>query len=79
MTIAEVERYYGAQAAAWVREQVAAGRFKPPAVTCRLRNPKCIRTFLRMGDVVDIDGAVALPDEVRFSDTVQVEIPGGEE
>jgi hypothetical protein len=32
-----------------------------------------------MGDVVDIDGAVALPDEVRFSDTVQVEIPGGEE
>ena len=78
MTLQEVEDYYGKEAADWVRCRIAAGMFKPPVVTVRLKNPKYKRGFMKFNDAVKVRDwdtlDFELPDEVRFSDIVQVEI-----
>jgi len=77
MNICQIERYYGHDAAQWVRERIQNGEFKAPAVVCRLRNPKCKRLFLTLRDVVELpypEGPAKLPDNVRPFDTVRIEI-----
>ncbi len=79
MTIDEVESYYGKEAADWLRGKIADGTFKHKRFVVRLKNPKCKHGFLRMHDVIgyfDPDGypMIKLPDHLRHSDTVSIEV-----
>jgi hypothetical protein len=82
MTIAEVRAYYGQEAAAFIEKEIREGRVHGPVAGFRLRNPKYTRSFLTPQDVIGYwdrngDWITTLPDEVRFSDAVQVEIGEG--
>ncbi len=76
MTPDEVESYYGKKAADWVRGKITDGTFKLP-VAVRLLNPKYRRGYLKLTDKILCDEygfIIKLPDNVRYSDTVRIEI-----
>ena len=75
MTIDEVESYYGKEAADWVRGKIADGTFKG-RFAVRLKNPKYERGFLKANDRFACDeyGIVLMPDHLRHSDTVSIEV-----
>ncbi len=76
MTIDEVESYYGKEAADWIRGKIADGIFKQKRFAVRLKNPKYERGFLKPSDKLPCDeyGLVRLPDHLRHSDTVTIEV-----
>ena len=84
MTIAEVESYYGKEAADWVRDRIADGTFKITpfrySIVVRLRNPKYKGGFLKFSEAIPYydDGIVKLPDHLRHSDIVRIEIDLGD-
>ncbi len=76
MTLTEIESYYGKEAADWVRKE-QTNHTGPFAV--RLINPEYKRSFVKSNDVVgylDPDGfpVIKLPDDVRYTDIVRVEV-----
>ena len=76
MTIDEVESYYGKEAADWLRGKIADGTFKRKRFVVRLKNPKYERGWLKLSDKLPCEeyGIVTMPDHLRHSDTVTIEV-----
>ena len=82
MTLAEIETYYGKESADWIREKILDGTLIPPAAAVQLRNPKCQQPFMTINQAAGYfdpeTGLLGpLPDHLRYSDSVRVDIPTG--